>query len=1560
TESHSAARSCLHGRSRARGVSRCTLALAGLLFGLGATPARPLLPLDGTEGLVLTWGRAGARAELALAVAPDETTDGRGAVHLRARAATAEGNHYFGVMIPLPRPVDLSEACLLLDARTTTAPRTRAFYLRAYNRGDREPCWSFSSWNGLLSPNWTTFHFQQALSPQGLSWEAKVVGDRAATAVDRVEVLVGTSEDEADVDVLLDNLRLGPKLGTLAELTGVRPFVDGTVLVRDGAAAAVILHPATPDGEAAAVAIAAAVRERTGVDLPRRPGTAADWQPGENAILIGCLDSNPALTVLYARRLTPVDSVCPGRGGALVHTVFDPFGLGRNVVVVGAVDGDGSLRATGILIEALRQAPFEGGVLALPRLFQAAYGEDFLAVCPWAADEAAADRLEKGLAEGQRALDRGQHCSIASVLSSVANRYRYTAHGIEARLFVELWKLYAASAVADPRKYGGPWGFDSDFPSRDVVAGWDIIEEDPGLTDADRLATSKRMGRWLAEAVIPKCAGAASSPHVPHNHQTFPGLGALFAGLYFTQHCDVVEGELWLRLADGLFRRQAGFTKPYEDCNGYQWLTNGHLLVYAMARPDHTVFANGNAGRLVDYCIGTMDNLGYQVPYGDTGTWRCWNSEMICLDIVACATGNREALWAANWKREIKKTRPAPGEFFQFGTAPVPTRYDGVRVWPLEPAYYATFPADGRPDLEHCFDKISFRRSIDPMTPYLLLDGLSNGGHKHLDGNSIPRITLFDRIWLADNDYFKAPLKYHNSLLVIRNGESTTIPPYARLISAGESSRFGYSRTRVDDYAGVDWERAIVWLKERDAFVVLDTLEARQAGSYQFRLLWHGVGEATLDPRGLKLAQQGPELWIQVAPGPRLAMVDDEELGANWVGYPYAPPVVRSLTATAGGALAEGERYVFATVIQGSEAGTRGPWKVDVLRDAAGALLRTPTGPLALGLGPLSLDTADGMLSTDARVIVADGGGVSFLGATFAEAEGETLHASAQPASVDLREIDPSRSLAEVPLRGVAPADDPGTAAAAHPVRWSTALRPSRLVLTGNPGAGGAIADFARVEVHPGPAAANVFNPDAANRADALLDGTWKTTTDSVMFEPNATVVITVHFTAPAEIRAVAWEQWWAATSSRKTAYQLQRAEASVSSDGFAQDIRRLGTIEEPGEHPDWGAPVSFRIEAEGVTATAVRLVLEPRPDTAVYLGEVTVEGTTDAPAGQTARYGITAVAGARLQPGTQRSLVVGTAQGDLLALDPEGNLLWTCPVGTRLNDAIASDLDADGVDEIVLARQDHWVDVRRADGSLLWQRELPYYRRPPHVNLVRSGDLDGDGRPEIVAGGENWRFYAFAADGRELWHYEAVHPARSGAVADLDGDGCCEVLCGTHYYTMTVLKPDGTRKWAAGFGPICRDLTTGDWDGGGKRGVICGSGDGGIYLFDQNGSRRLALNTGDEVVDVHAADLDRDGNDEALAAGLSHFLYCCDGDGKSLWRRDLGAAVTHVTTMPVAGECRILAATADGRVFTLDAGGNILACSDLGSRVVGWTPFEDDFVAATADGRISCLKPLP
>jgi hypothetical protein len=1533
-------------------------ALVALWIGIGlvaaATELTPLVKTDRVDGLSEGWGYQGMVRSLELATGDANTTDGDGSIRISAHTARRDGSHYASFRLRLPAPVDLTDKRLVFDAKSSF-PETKAFYVRLYNEGENDPAWSFHSWNGQLGPEWRTFALQEALCMDGLAWEPKVVGQRRATRVERIEFIIGTREVEVDMDAFIDNLRVGPRLGTLADLTTYKPIHETTPLVQDGKALAVVLHPDSPAGAAAAQAVIAAIRERTGVELPARPGTTADREFGGSAILLGNVFSNPAMLLLYMRRLTPADAMCPGPEGALLHTVYDPFGKGANALVLGASDDAGLAKAAAEFAKLVAEQP-DGQSLAMPRVFSRFYGAEFLKRYPYADDEEDPKRLEQGLATGRRTLERGTHCSIARDLANVATRYQLTGHAVEAKLFVALWDVYAESAVADPRKFGGPWGFDSDFMSKDVVPGWDLIEEDPSLTDEERIRTARHMGRWLAEAVVPKCAGAANGNRVLFNHQTFPALGTFHAGLYYSQGFDLSEGPFWLGLADAIFRRQATYFKANEDCNGYQWLTNGHLFRYALARPDYTIFENGNGRRIVDFLIGNMDNLSIQVPYGDTGSWKCWTSELVCLDAYAHATGDPDAAWAAAFKRDWKRLKPSLLELATPpANSPPPTRFDGVRVWPLEPAFYDSFQAASRPPVEACVDKISFRERMDPQAAYLLLDGLGTGGHKHFDANSIPRLTQFDRIWLADNDYYKSPIKFHNSLMVFKDGQASEMPPYVELLGSGETAAYGYSLTRVAEYSGVDWERAIVWLKQKQAFVVLDRLTAREPDEYQFRLLWHGVGAANLDQDGLSLEQNGPGLRIQVAPGPALSLLNDKELGENWQGYPHAEPVVRSLTGMATVRLDKGESYLFATTLHGAPDGVPPAWDLAFPAGGDGVLMGTPAGPLAVGLGPARVAAEGGVFASDAQVLVADGG-LTLLGATQAGFDGETLHQSRERQCLELPDAPTDRALAELPTRPPVANLKPDMTAPDLQTVWHTTPRPAHVLLTGNTDTPGALSTKPELSAEPPPAKGNVFSTTAPNRLDGLLDGAWKTAETCVMFEPDRTVAVTVRFAGPVEIQRVAWKQWWADTSSKKTAYKLKEATVLVSNDGFGQDSRVLGVVRDPGPHPSWGDPLDYEVMGKA-KATSVRLVLTPQPGTAIYLGELQVSGTGDGELSG-ATYDMTRLGLAQTGP-AQSMILAGTRQGDLLVIDPTtGAVQRSRSFGGAINDLGAADLDLDGKDEIIVGRADHWLTVMDSNLEERWSRELQYYRRPPEVNVVRTGDLDGDGKPEVVCGGENWRFYAFSGTGDELWNYESVHPSRSGVVADLDGDGKAEVICGTHYYWASVLDGTGLLKWSARFvGPICRDVATGSFDGDGTRGVIFGGADGSVYYHDAKGARRLAYNAGDEVVTVAAVDLDGDGRDEFACGSLNGNVYAFDAQGKRLWRIDLGSPLVRLSPVSTTSAARLVAVTGTGQTMAIGPLGELVGKGDLGSGAVDLRLFGDHILVATADGGLHCLK---
>lgn len=1522
-----------------------------VVLNLPPAPAQGLiLALDTLDGVKPSGGTQTAPTRL------EVTDDGGPCLRIFSHSpAEIKGNHYYSFTAHFKEPLNLKDAAIAFDAKSNNVEATPAFYVRLFNKGSGTPAWSFNSWQGLLKPQWALFQLQAGASIPSFIWESNIIKEQLATQIDRIQFIIGTNMPNADVEARIRNLRLITRKPFLNELTADKypPRLRDTIVATNGKPAAIILHPDTPVGRKAATDVADALHAKCGALFTPRPGTLDDCVPTETAVMLGSLNSNPALRLLYARGLTLADSVVPGPGGIFIHTVHNPFGKGCNIIVLGASDDAGLALAVKTFCDKLEPLAASPS-LTLPPLHAVTLTGNSVRSFRGYQSPAPADYIKKEMERGQSILDRGNHCSIAGQLADIGRRYLVGERPEDAKLFVKLWKLYLDSALPDPKKILGPWGFDSDFVSRDTAASWDILEEEPSLTNEERIFVLKTMARWMNEAVYRKASGGRVG-FVTHNHGTFPALGICRFGLYLCDHFpQCLDSKKYLERADAVFRVQSLYCKPMEDCNGYQWLTLGHTLNYALMRPDYTIFTNGVSNKIADFCINCMDNFGIQVPYGDTGAWTCWNSEIDCLDMIALATANSDALWAANYKRTRKKLRPSPGVFTQLAPdMPPPTRFNGLTVWPLIPEFIATFPTKRWKPLEGAFvDKITFRQAMDPDALFLQYDGVSIGGHKHDDGNSIPRFSQFNRIWLADNDYFKSPIKYHNSLIINCDGEADTIPPYAELLGSGTTQALAVSVTRMRQYAHSDWTRAIIHLRSRNAILVLDKVTALKDAHYQLRMLWHGIGDAIADVDGLLLRQKGPSMRLQVARGPQISMIDDKELGANWRGYPHAVPVVRSMTAQANVHLNTGESYLFASLFHGRNDGDEPLWKLERLDKQDGIVLQDADGnTCAVALDSLQRTTNSGKTDTAyGLAIYADKAGTDVVPSS-PHMVGDGLKAlpptGGGPAWTALPGYRP------LPCRAHDKSAESAAALPEQAILWRTRPLPQRITITGNKGVVGSLKGFMKASCNPADLGPNTLI-GGNNSLNNLFDGSLTAAAANAMFPKDRDVIITLNFDDEANATKAQWAAWHAKTSSKKTAFIIESVTIEASSDNFAQDIRPVFTHTETRELPDWGKPYITAAVLDGVKCKALRFTFKPRKGTSVYLAELAVTGTTKRKVNPVA-YNFKCIETGRVLPEGRRAILLGSSNAtELIALNMDGTTAWHRELDSIINDIKAVDLDKDGTDEIALALQDFRLLVLNADGTTRWQNTLSYYRNNPYVNVVLAGDLDGDGFPEVVCGGENWRFYAFDREGRELWNYESVHPSRSGAVVDLDGDSKCEVICGTHYYAMPVLDGTGKLLWSGKFGPICRTVATGSFNRDKTRGVIAGSANGHTYIFSSKGNMLADFNTGDEVNRVLTADLDGDGFDEAFAASTSQFLYCWKPDVSLKWAAFLKSPVLNIA----AAQNAIVAGLKDGRVISINRDGKSVAERRLGAPVILLKSYDANVITVTADGYVTLLKP--
>lgn len=141
----------------------------------------------------------------------------------------------------------------------------------------------------------------------------------------------------------------------------VKPIVRKCDLVAEGLADAAIIAPPDPAYFDLAYRISERVKADTGADIPVLSAAEAVSEDGtltvdgnRTLIALGNINNNALLGELYHFRLVACDGVYPGRGGWVAHTVYDPWGYGKNVLTLGGSDYEGCKQAVAYLCGVIR------------------------------------------------------------------------------------------------------------------------------------------------------------------------------------------------------------------------------------------------------------------------------------------------------------------------------------------------------------------------------------------------------------------------------------------------------------------------------------------------------------------------------------------------------------------------------------------------------------------------------------------------------------------------------------------------------------------------------------------------------------------------------------------------------------------------------------------------------------------------------------------------------------------------------------------------------------------------------------------------------------------------------------------------------------------------------------------------------------------------------------------------------------------------------------------------------------------------------------------------------
>ena len=200
----------------------------------------------------------------------------------------------------------------------------------------------------------------------------------AYTELGEWQTLVGTirtvDETAVTVDIRLGGYRARPNTLHIDDVQ-LRPtrmpalpdrpqFAQTSITTADGADAAIVYPAALPEYRTHAEAIQAAIRDKTGIDVPLVADTDATAAKSPTLtpefrdrplILLGRLGINRVLWTPYNRFLAAVDGYYPGGDGYVVRTAANVLRNGRNHIIVGGSSEAGAARAVARFIDIVRQ-----------------------------------------------------------------------------------------------------------------------------------------------------------------------------------------------------------------------------------------------------------------------------------------------------------------------------------------------------------------------------------------------------------------------------------------------------------------------------------------------------------------------------------------------------------------------------------------------------------------------------------------------------------------------------------------------------------------------------------------------------------------------------------------------------------------------------------------------------------------------------------------------------------------------------------------------------------------------------------------------------------------------------------------------------------------------------------------------------------------------------------------------------------------------------------------------------------------------------------------------------
>jgi len=707
------------------------------------------------------------------------------------------------------------------------------------------------------------------------------------------------------------------------------------------------------------------------------------FSAAEPVVVLGNMSDNLVIRRLYLEMFSFVDRAFPGPGGYLIQTIHNPWGTGQNVIVVGASDDAGLRSAVRRFNEYVAAGPVIG------RIYDIRPAERFEHLRETDDRAETINRVTLPLLWPQ-AFQLVYNDAVPPTILYLAtgeDRYaerarREILHQVDEGLCKHLY-----------------------FLPRPIV--WYQIESHPCFSDAERL----KITNWLldqlrsTEGIQMYSLVTSHRKELLSNHGTRTAIGCFFAARYFRDRYHLKEANVYLELLRRYFEPQETISQPACDSSAHQWGgTSEDQAIYALASGNLGFFQSGAARRAADRALAITSPLGH---IADVNIGFGANSFL-----AKAAHFYRDGRY--KWAHTLRTDGTYGSDEFMRTFAddlPVvpPTDLVGVTVVPwdrgtwdgyagLAPRLNYTLP---NIPFEKAFNKIAFRTDLTPSAEFLLLDGMNGASHDPDTVHVVHEYSRGGRIYLT----------HHNTLDILRDGLSGTLPSCAELLHAGAFGPVMLSQTRLNDWGDADWTRT-VFLLPAGFLAFIERVTARQTGDFTVTAHWHTLGKPTLRKETLTVLQfpkqsegdereKGTTAFHIQAPGDRVWLqgVKDAVLQKMYRGYAYSSATLQQFNQLRARHLNKDDTMFLYALMHLSAGPTQpairmsllAPGVVRVTREKGAAYVGAPVGPVTIGC--ISLDADAFYLDADHLVVA---------GGRKAVIDGKTVLESAEPVSREI------------------------------------------------------------------------------------------------------------------------------------------------------------------------------------------------------------------------------------------------------------------------------------------------------------------------------------------------------------------------------------------------------------------------------------------------------------------------------------------------------------------------------------------------------------------------------